>query len=158
MGAFEAIVVLALVGFLLIAAEVFVPGAVLGALGGLCLLAVVILSYAHYGFTHGTLVFAGIGTLSLAGFVVWMFAFPYTPIGRRLMLQKQLDAGGSQPGSAAPYGGEGEAITPLRPAGKALIGGRRLDVVAESEFIEQGEPVEIVSQDGMRVVVRKRKL
>lgn len=158
MGAFEAIVVLALVGFLLIAAEVFVPGAVLGALGGLCLVAVVILSYVHYGFTNGTLVFAGIGALSLAGFIIWMFAFPYTPIGRRLMLKKQLDAGGSQPGNSAPASGEGEAITPLRPAGKAIIDGRRLDVVAESEFIEAGEAVEIVSQDGMRVVVRKRNL
>jgi membrane-bound serine protease (ClpP class) len=158
MGPFEAIVVLALVGFLLMAAEVFVPGAILGVLGGLCLVAVVILSYAHYGFMHGTLVFAGIGMLSLAGLIVWMFTFPYTPIGRRLMLQKQLDVGGSQPGTATPDGREGEAVTPLRPAGKALIDGRRLDVVAESEFIEQGEPVEIVSQDGMRIVVRKRNL
>ncbi len=37
MSPFEAIVVLIIVGFLMLAAEVFVPGLVLGLLGGLCL-------------------------------------------------------------------------------------------------------------------------
>ena len=45
MGPFEAIVVLIIVGFLMLAAEVFVPGMVLGLLGGLCLSGAVIVAF-----------------------------------------------------------------------------------------------------------------
>jgi membrane-bound serine protease (ClpP class) len=41
-------------------------------------------------------------------------------------------------------GREGVAQTVLRPAGMALIDGKRLDVEAESGMIESGSPVKIV--------------
>lgn len=157
MGAFEAIIVLAIVGFLLIATEVFVPGMVLGTLGGLCLIGAVVVSYAGYGMLTGTLVLAGVFTATLAGFIVWMFTFPHTPIGRKIMLQKQLARGGGISGAPdSLIGQEGTALTPLRPAGKAAIGERKVDVVAESDFIAEGTPVLVVGGDGMRVIVRKR--
>jgi membrane-bound serine protease (ClpP class) len=49
----------------------------------------------------------------------------------------------------------GVAIGPLRPAGKARFGGRLTDVVAESDFIEADQQVEVVERVGNRVVVRK---
>lgn len=156
MGAFETIIVLALVGFLMIAAEVFVPGLVLGIVGGLCLIASVVVSYVHYGFATGTLTFAGVFILTLVGFIAWMFAFPHTPMGRNVLLRKNLVAGtGGAPSAVSTLlGSEGEALTPLRPAGRALIAGRKLDVVAESEFIPEGSAVVVVAGDGMRTIVR----
>ncbi|MBK1834003.1 NfeD family protein [Roseibacillus ishigakijimensis] len=52
-------------------------------------------------------------------------------------------------------GWTGETSTDLRPAGKAVFQGETLDVTAESHFLPVGTPVRIVSEDGMRVVVKK---
>ena len=49
---------------------------------------------------------------------------------------------------------EGRAITDLRPAGTALFGDERIDVVSESEWITEGTPVRVVSAEGYRHVVR----
>ncbi len=51
-------------------------------------------------------------------------------------------------------GTEGTAITDLRPSGTALIGEERVDVVSESEWIQAGTPIRIVSAEGYRHVVR----
>ena len=48
------------------------------------------------------------------------------------------------------------AETALRPTGKALIEGRRYDVVSDGDFIEQGTAVEVVEVAGTRIVVRKK--
>ncbi|TSA34701.1 MAG: hypothetical protein D4R65_05915 [Verrucomicrobiaceae bacterium] len=146
-----AIIVLAIVGFLLIAAEVFVPGMVLGVLGGLCLAGMVALCYMTYGPLLGTLAFAALAVLLITGFFLWINLFPSTPIGKKMMLKKSLPS--SIPLQSL-LGATGEAVTPLRPAGTAVIGGRRIDVVAESGLIEPGQKIEVVLQEGMRVVVR----
>jgi membrane-bound serine protease (ClpP class) len=52
-------------------------------------------------------------------------------------------------------GQEGTAITVLRPAGKAKIHGRTIDVVSEGPFIPQESRVEVVEVSGNRVVVRQ---
>ncbi len=56
-----------------------------------------------------------------------------------------------------PIGGIGTAETMLRPAGKARIGGKLLDVVAESEIIVAGTPVIVVKKVGPMTVVREHK-
>ncbi len=57
---------------------------------------------------------------------------------------------------AALAGQSGQALTPLRPAGVALIDGQRVDVVTDGEFIESDTEVEVVAVEGSRVVVRSR--
>jgi len=49
---------------------------------------------------------------------------------------------------------QGVAITDLRPSGVGLFDEERIDVVSESEWIEQGTPVRIVAAEGYRHVVR----
>ena len=51
-------------------------------------------------------------------------------------------------------GKHGTAITDLRPAGTALVGDERIDVVSESEWISAGTPVKILSAEGYRHIVR----
>ena len=48
----------------------------------------------------------------------------------------------------------GKAISDLRPAGTALFGDERIDVVSESEWITEGSAVRVVSAEGYRHVVR----
>jgi membrane-bound serine protease (ClpP class) len=51
-------------------------------------------------------------------------------------------------------GREGVALTDLRPSGTVLIGEERVDAVSESEWIEDGTAVKVVSSEGYRHVVR----
>lgn len=50
---------------------------------------------------------------------------------------------------------QGTTLTDLRPAGKALIDGKKIDVVTEGGFIERGRPVEVVEIEGSRIVVKR---
>ncbi len=157
MGAFEAILVLGLVGFLMLAAEVFVPGMVLGLLGGLFLAGAVVVAFVNYGPFVGAAVFAGLSALTLMGFIAWMAAFPHTAIGRRIMLSKSLPQGEGRSGRRKVWlGHEGKALTPLRPAGTAEFDGARVDVLAEHDFIGAGEPLLVVREEGSTIVVRKK--
>jgi len=52
-------------------------------------------------------------------------------------------------------GKKGTAMTALRPAGIGLIDGKRIDVVADGEFIEANEPIAVTLVKGNRVVVKK---
>ena len=54
-------------------------------------------------------------------------------------------------------GQEGVALTDLRPAGTGLFGDERVDVVADSEFISEGETIRVLSAEGYRCVVRPAK-
>ncbi len=150
----QAIIVLVLVGFLMIAAEVFVPGLILGTLGALCLIASVILCYLSYGALWGTAAFAALVILSILGFFLWLRLFPHTPLGKKMMLNSSLN---TKSALSIPnlIGETGESVTPLRPAGTAVIQGRRMDVVAESGLIEPGRKVSVIAQEGIRIVVRQ---
>jgi len=50
-------------------------------------------------------------------------------------------------------GQTGLAETDLRMAGKARIGGKLIDVVSESEYIDKGTQVRVLQVEGIRVVV-----
>lgn len=91
---------------------------------------------------------------------------PSTRFGRALVLDRAIteQAGSAQAQARVATGGVGDALvgrsgtteTALRPAGKALVSGRRIDVVTEGDFIEPGTPVVVVALDGSRIVVRRK--
>ena len=51
-------------------------------------------------------------------------------------------------------GKEGVTVTELRPVGVGVFDGRRLDIIAEGEFIEEQTAVKVISARGARVVVQ----
>ena len=51
-------------------------------------------------------------------------------------------------------GKSGKTLTPLRPAGAALIGGHRVDIVTQGEFVAPETEIEVIVVEGSRVVVR----
>jgi len=148
------IVVLCIVGFLLIAAEVFVPGLIVGTLGFLCLAASVGLVFYHYGTLAGSVAALVVGTLSITGIIVWLNIFPKTFIGRRIILSRQQPS--LAPVRTALIGESGTALTALRPSGTARIAGKRIDVTAVGDFLEEGASLVVVSADGLRVAVRRK--
>ena len=51
-------------------------------------------------------------------------------------------------------GQEGVAVSFLRPVGVGSFAGKRLDIIAEGEFIAQHTRIKIIEAHGHRVVVR----
>jgi len=150
------IVSLFVVGFLLLAAEVFLPGLILGTFGFLCLVASVAFVFFYHGPSAGLFAALVVGGLSLAGFVLWLNLFPRTFVGRRLMLRTQQPPDTTAGEHQLLVGETGEALTPLRPSGTARLRGKRVDVTAVGEFLEQGAPLVVVAADGLRVAVRRK--
>jgi len=94
----------------------------------------------------------------LAGAAAWcsLRYFPRSKLGQRMMLDVSLaSAHAAQSAGLELVGREGVAQTVLRPSGIARIDGKRLDVVAESDMIERGSRIKVVSVERGRILVRK---
>jgi membrane-bound serine protease (ClpP class) len=92
--------------------------------------------------------------LAVAAMVVIARYLPRSRLGRVLVLEDSV--GAAVDIGAALVGRAGVADTALRPTGKVLIDGRRLDVVSDGEFIEAGSAVAVHAVDGSRIIVKRR--
>jgi membrane-bound serine protease (ClpP class) len=161
-------VLLVAVGLVLLALEIFViPGfGLVGALGMAALGSGLTLSLIGAGATWD-LVLGAVGRvalsalLAIAAFVVILRFLPHLPFGQRLVLDTALDALAGAASAGADdrrwLGKRGTAASPLRPAGFATIEGERIDVVSRGDYIEAGEPIEVVRIEGNRIVVRRAR-
>lgn len=152
----ELYITLLLAGLLMIGVEIFIPGGVVGILGGSCLLAAMVVGFVQFPYPYGLISAAGILFASLVGVYLWITVLPRTWPGRRLTLQRDgsdFRLSGKDPDQLT--GKDGIAQSTLRPSGVARIHGRRYDVVAEDgAWIEEGTPVRVISVRGSRIVVR----
>ena len=145
-------------GLLFVVLEVFFPsGGLLGIGAALCLVFGAYFCFRHAGV--GTLMFYGV-TVAVLFPVVLLSAFailPKTPMGRAIILKGQasgpLEA--TERGLDELVGQRGVASTPLRPAGIARLGDRRVDVVTRGAHLEAGDPVRVLMVEGNRVVVER---
>ena len=148
-------------GLLAITVEIFIPGGVVGTMGGLSVLAAIIMGFTHSGTLGATLLVAGV-VLVPACVIGAMNIAPKLPFSKKLFLQESLDAekGYVSQGEGLDRleGREGVATTDLRPSGIAEIDGRRTDVVADGEMIEKGTQVKVVHVEGNRVVVEAKSV
>jgi membrane-bound serine protease (ClpP class) len=152
------------IGLVFMALEVFViPGfGVTGILGIAALLSGLGLSVVGAGATWSVILTAMGGValsllLAIAASLVLLRFVSHLPFSRRLVLEKELPADEgitSAPGSDQRWlGVQGTAASPLHPAGVAHLDHERVDVVSDGEFIEAGEPIEVIRVDGNRIVV-----
>lgn len=154
------------VGLLLIGVEVFlIPGfGLFGLIGGLGVAAGLYLSLlgglpVSQDFARAGLVMST--TIVLIAVSAWVM-IRSLPGSSRLARSGIILLGRSETVAANHSAGEpdslvgakGTAITDLRPAGTALFGEERIDVVSESAWITEGTPVRVISAEGYRHVVR----
>jgi hypothetical protein len=91
-----------------------------------------------------------------AGIFLMSRYVPRSRLARSMFLRTEQSGYHSTSEDLTPLlGKEGVALTLLRPSGKALIDGRRIDVVTEGALVEKGSPVRVMDVEGARVVVRK---
>jgi len=140
--------------FGLMVVEIFVPGGILGILGALSLVAACVFAFNAFGPSLGMLVSVLLMAGTLAAFMGWLVILPKTRMGKRMALDTDLKDSKSAPEGENWVGQRGVAETDLRPSGYARIGGKRLDVVALRDYVEQGTTVEVIESHGMRIVVK----
>jgi membrane-bound serine protease (ClpP class) len=153
------------VGLILVAMEIFfIPGfGIAGILGIVSLLGGLGLSLIGSGATWDSWLSA-LGQVSLSILIAILVAlfllryFQRLPFGKRLLLKTSLlakEGYASSPEEDQRWlGKRGTAATDLHPSGIAHLNGDRVDVVSDGEFINAGQPVEVVRVDGNRIVVR----
>lgn len=139
------------VGFFLLVCEFFIPSA--GAIAAACavsLIAGVVVAFTHsvlWGVASLTLVVTAV-PLTLAIMIRW---WPYTPIGRRMLLRSPDDP----PPDVLPndphhqklqslVGRVGQAESDLMPNGMIEVDGERFDAISVSGLIHRGQRIEVV--------------
>ena len=144
-----------LLGMILIIVEVFLPGFGLPGIAGIVLIgAGVLLVGAHFG------ALTAVGVLLvliavLAVLISWVLRQAARGKGNsELFLQDKGEYELHQDMQVL-VGKAGVTTSVLRPAGIGDFDGVRLNVVTEGGFIEKDTPIEIVSVDGSRIVVRE---
>ncbi len=151
------IVTFFLVGTLLLALEVVVPGAVLGIIGGLSLLGGVIVSFNEFGASGGGL--ATILALGLIGLTLFI-EFKYLPGSRLARTFSMTDtvSGQSQPAlatSAEVVGSVATALTPLSPTGYVELAGKRYEAALRQGHAAVGDKLTVVGLDNFRLIVNR---
>lgn len=150
-----AIVLLFALGLVLLAFEVFLPGAVLGILGGLCLLAGCGVAFKVFGFGGGLTAVGAAAALLGGTFYLELAVLPKTKLGRRMFLDAAI-AGASQPLPADPQtvvGQVGETLTTLAPSGFVLVAGKKYEASSQAGLVARGTAIKVTGLDNFRLLV-----
>lgn len=154
------VLALFIVGLLLLVIEMFVPGfGVFGVAGILSIIGSMIMAFPSPEQALTSILIA----LVASGLIIY-FLVKYlvqTPIFDRITLGiKQEKSEGyiatnKDIGELA--GAKGKAITSLRPAGVAIIGERKHDVLTEGEFVPSGTDIVVIRVEGSKIIVKSRE-
>ena len=151
------IILLFALGLVLLFFEVFMPGGVLGFLGGLALIGGIAVAATKYGGAAGLI--AGGGALVAVGAtlyaeIVWL---PKTRYAQKFSVkstsgstirQQDVEAG-------AVVGKAAEAVTTLAPSGYVLVEGRRYEAFCQSGHADRGAQLRVTGLDNFRLLVTK---
>jgi membrane-bound ClpP family serine protease len=151
------IVLLFVAGVMLLAAEIFTPGGILGVIGAIVMFAGCAMAFTEFGALDGSLAtVAALGLLALTLYLelVWL---PKSRLGKSLVVQTASDAVSQPPvaDEATVAGKSAEAVTTLAPSGYVLVEGRRYEAFCQSGHAEKGTALRVVGLDNFRLIVTK---
>jgi len=148
-----------LLGVFLLAIEVFIPGFGIFGIGGLC--CILGSFYFALGGNRPALYWLTGGlVVVLAAFAVLIKYLPNNPAWNLLVLKNRQENNkgySSNPDLSRYIGKTGTAVSMLRPSGTAIIDGERVDVVADGEFLANGESIVVFKVVGNKILVKKEK-
>lgn len=149
MGLIVALIILGLV--LLLAEILLIPGVgiagILGviSMGGSCFFA-----FVDYGVTTGLIVLAII-LLILILMMAWVLR---AKTWKKMSLETNIDSKAVLLEAAVVVGDRGVTMTRIAPMGNARFGDKVIEVTSFEGIINSGVEIEIISVDGMKVVVK----
>ena len=151
------IAIIVLFGIILMMVETFLPGAIAGTLGLLCILAGVGLALfseelSHWSLLSRTLLAMGIIGFSSLALLIWMRWFAVKLFHRAFTLEACV----ATPVESAEVADkqEGIAVTELRPLGRAEINGQRWDVRCQTGFAPVGTRLQVIGSEPGNLLVR----
>jgi len=160
-------ILLFIIGVILILVEIFViPGfGVFGVAGIILMIAGLFMGLvSDFPLVEGDLLSLAIiqlaGSFVLSGFVMYFLSktLPKTNMWNRLILNKGIKARSGYTANKdfkKLIGLTGEALTDLRPAGTAIIDGKRYDVVTQGDYIVKDSKIEVMEEEGSKIVVKQ---
>ena len=151
------IIFLFVLGVIFLAAEIFVPGVVMGVIGFLSMLVGCAYAFAHFGVSTGifaVLVAAALTAITLLLEFVWL---PRTRWGKKLFLTKAVVATSQTPvaDADAVVGKEAEALTILAPSGYVSVAGRSYEAFSEDGHVALGTRLIVRGVDRTTLKVSK---
>ena len=136
------ILLIIFVGLVLVALEIFlIPGTTLfGVAGGVALVAGVIMMYSYYGSYYGNIT-AGTTLILTAAAVVAGFKVVES---NKLAMKGEITGKVNElESSSYKVGDKGTAATELRPNGKGIFNGEKIEVYSTGEYIARNTEIEI---------------
>ena len=158
-------ILLFVVGLVLLLAEIFViPGFGIAGISGIILIfASIFLSLLGsepfidmHAISIAIIQLSGAMLFALVGMFFLVKYLPKSTAFNKLVLSESEKAEHgfvSYPSEKDLVGKLGIAFTTLRPGGTAVIDGRRIDVVADSEYIDKEVKIKVLRVEGIKVVV-----
>jgi len=149
------IILLFALGIIFLTVEVIVPGAVLGSIGALLMLAGCYVAFINFNTLGGVLaVFSAFSIAILALFVEFRI-LPKTKYGKRAFLTSEITAVSVAIGKEALdlVGQSAESLTMLSPSGYVLVNGHRYDAFCQNGQVPAGTRLEIIGADSFRLIV-----
>jgi len=148
-----------LLGVFLLAIEVFIPGFGIFGIGGIC--CILGSFYFALGGNRPALYWLTGGlVVVLAAFAALIKYLPNNPAWNLVVLKNRQENNkgySSNPDLSRYIGKTGTAVSMLRPSGTAIIDGERVDVVADGEFLANGESIVVFKVVGNKILVKKEK-
>lgn len=140
------------IGFILLLVELITPGFGITGASGIILLIIGCYSALKLSIFWGIVTTAASLLLIIGFFKLFGRSFIWKKI--RLDTQESKEKGfSSTEDLSGLLNKSGTTLTILRPSGIALINGRRIDVTAESLFIDKDKKVKVIGVEGSKVTV-----
>lgn len=144
------------IGLIMIFLEFYLPGAILGTIGGILLVASILLVA-----DSENILFTALYTISVVGSVVAIIKYALWKIPRG----RQSDSIYSNDAQVGYYassydldaiGKQGIVLSDLKPGGFIEIEGKQLPAISESGYIVKGEHVLVLRGEGDSLIVTKK--
>jgi membrane-bound ClpP family serine protease len=151
------VIALFVLGVVLLALEIVVPGAVLGSVGGLLMLGGVVAAFTNLGNTGGMIAIIVALLLLGATFYMEMVWLPHSRMAKHLSMDATIDSVSQPPlaKEADVLGRDAVALSTLAPTGYVQVDGRRYEASCRSGFAAVGDTLKVVGLDAFRLIVTK---
>ena len=148
--------VLQLIGVGVIIAEIILPSAGILSIVALCVFGYsLFITFSEISMTAGFVFVAADLVLIPVLVIMGLKLLARSPVTLRKTLSREEGASAQPPELDSYIDMQGTAVTDLRPAGTAVISGKRVDVVTRGEYLEKNSAIIVTAVTGNQVIVRK---